>query len=105
MFNNTPLLSSTVEQSAPVATITFANYAFRVVFAPTERETLLYGRISVPARKPFVTENADEAVRVANEATRDTGNGVGRYVLAPMPMAAHFRLLAAGAESAEGAPL
>ena len=105
MFNNTPLLSSTVEQSAPVATITFRNYAFRVVFAPTERDSLLYGQIAVPARKPFVTENADEAVRVANEATRDKGNGVGRYVLAPMPMAAHFQLLAAGAETFEGEAL
>ena len=105
MFTNTLLSSSTVEQSAPVATITFRDYAFRVVFAPTVRDTLLYGEVTVPARKPFVTEDADAAVRVANEATRDTGNGIGRYVLAPMPMAAHFQLLAAGAETFEGEAL
>ena len=105
MFKNTPFLSSTVEQSAPVATITFSNYEYRVVFAPTVQDTLLYGEISVPARRPFVTEDAAEAVTVANEATRDKGNGIGRYILAPMPMAAHLDLLAAGAETSEGEPL
>ena len=105
MFKNTPFLSSTVEQSAPVATITFSNYAYRVVFAPTVQDTLLYGEISVPARRPFVTEDAAQAVTVANEATRDKGNGIGRYILAPMPMSAHLDLLAAGAETSEGEPL
>lgn len=105
MFKNTPFLSSPVEQSAPVATITFSNYEYRVVFAPTVQDTLLYGEISVPARRPFVTEDAAAAVTVANEATRDKGNGIGRYILAPMPTSAHLDLLAAGAETSEGEPL
>jgi REP element-mobilizing transposase RayT len=105
MFKNTPPLPSTVEQSAPVATITFRNYEYHVVFAPTERDTLLYGRVVTPARRPFVTEDAAQAVTVANEATRDKGNGIGRYILAPMPMSAHLDLLAAGAETSEGEPL